>query len=275
MVAVAGGLAGLASLFVLTSGARAECSLDSVWECTPPTSSPPPTIPDGLPLPTTTTTLPPRPDAGAAAARLFVLVNGERVGRGLPALTRRADVDVIARLHGERMAAAYKIWHNDEYFTPATKQSIRASFVGENVAKNYSVEDMHRRLMNSPHHRDNILDGRFTQVGIGVGVAPDGELYATEDFLTPVAAPAAVGAPAVKPAPSTTTTSVAEAPTVASDESVELALPGPMDMAGVVLPAGPMGGGGGRSAGFLLWCLGGMVAIGALLRVCFSRYRST
>lgn len=275
-VAVAGGLAGLASLFVLTSEAKAECTLDSVHECTPPTSSPPPTLPP-VPLPTTTTQ-PPRPDAGAVAARLFELVNGERVAHGLPALSRRADVDAIARGHGERMAAAYRIWHNDDYFTAATKRLIGASFVGENVAKNTSVDDMHRRLMNSPSHRDNILDGRFSQVGIGVGVAPDGELFATEDFLTPLAAaPArAAAAPAAKQAPSTTTTAV-EAPVAAPEaESFELALPGPMDMAGVSLPPGPMGGPeGGRSFWFWLACLGAALAIGAPLRVCFSRYRST
>lgn len=271
-VAVAGGLAGIGWLLALASSAQAECSVETVQECTPPTSSAPPvTVP---PLPTTTTEPPrPRPDARVVEARLLELVNGERRARGLGVLARRADVDAIARRHGERMAAEYRIWHNDEYFTAATKRAIGASFVGENVAKNSSIEDMHLRLMNSPHHRDNILDRRFSQVGIGVGVAPNGELFATEDFLTPVAAAAPVSAAApaaAKPAPSTTTTVAAEAP---ADEPVELAMPGPMDMAGVVGPALPgRGPGGGRSGWFLLLCLAAMGAIGAPLRVCFSRY---
>jgi uncharacterized protein YkwD len=36
--------------------------------------------------------------------------------------------------------------------------------------------------MASAGHRVNILDGSFTAVGVGVGVAPDGTLWVTRNF---------------------------------------------------------------------------------------------
>ena len=276
-LAVAGAVGGLLSVVALSTGATA-CDANNVFDCTLPTS--PPSTGSSLPLPplpTTTTTQPrPKADPNVVAARLFELVNQERTSRGIPALTRRADVDRIAKAHGDRMAAAYTIWHNDDYFTAATKRLIGASFVGENVAKNSDIDDMHRRLMNSPDHRENILDRRFSQVGIGVGVAPNGELFGTEDFLTPLAAAAPAPAPAApKPAPApstTTTTTAAPEPVAEPDPPVELAMPGPVDMVGGPDPLPSKDGGGGRSAGFVLLCLAALATISAPLVVGFSRY---
>jgi uncharacterized protein YkwD len=44
------------------------------------------------------------------------------------------------------------------------------------------VGQIHDAFMNSPHHRDNILDMGFNQVGIGV-IVVNGEIFVTEDFL--------------------------------------------------------------------------------------------
>lgn len=141
----------------------------------------PPTIPPVVPP----TKPPPPPDTKAMARRLFNLMNQERTSRGLAPFTRRADVDAIAVGHSGRMAAKGTIWHNDEYFSPATKDRLQAAYLGENVARNADIDDMHRRLMNSPHHRDNILNPRFTQVGVGVAVGENGGLFGTENFMQP------------------------------------------------------------------------------------------
>lgn len=39
---------------------------------------------------------------------------------------------------------------------------------GENLAGNQTVEAAHTALMNSQGHRENILSGNYTEVGIGV-----------------------------------------------------------------------------------------------------------
>jgi len=54
-----------------------------------------------------------------------------------------------------------------------------------------SVRDAEESFMDEPrfqnNHRGNILDPKYTDVGIGIVQAPDGNLYITQDFaaITP------------------------------------------------------------------------------------------
>jgi len=45
---------------------------------------------------------------------------------------------------------------------------VKYVYVGENLAGNSSVQDAHKDLMNSSLHRANILNAKFTNIGIGV-----------------------------------------------------------------------------------------------------------
>lgn len=142
-------------------------------------------------------------EAPGAASRLLELVNAERSSRGLGALSMRADVISIANPHSSAMASKRSIWHNDGYFSSNTRNGLRAKLLGENVAMNSSVDDAHRRLMNSPAHRNNILDGRFTQAGFSVVHDEAGTLYVTQNFMTP-----ADGGATASPAPATKKASI-------------------------------------------------------------------
>lgn len=144
------------------------------------TTAPPVTTTTTTPPVTTTTTAPPRDPTGA----LLALLNHERTSRGLPPLARRANVDDVAAGWSVHLADVGALSHNDDYFSPATRKRLGGRALGENVARNASVEAAHRSLMNSPHHRANILDARFTVVGLGA-VAGDGSWWVTEDFLQP------------------------------------------------------------------------------------------
>ena len=44
----------------------------------------------------------------------------------------------------------------------------------------------HRALWASPSHRDNMLQPRFDRVGVGVCTDPDGSVWVTEAFATPL-----------------------------------------------------------------------------------------
>ena len=61
------------------------------------------------------------------------------------------------------MAAKQKIWHNRQL-----KDQVSGWWrLGENVGwTNGSVEDLHRAFLASPEHRRNILDPRFTSIGV-------------------------------------------------------------------------------------------------------------
>ena len=104
----------------------------------------------------------------AAADRLLQLVNEARSGAGLAGLTISSRAASIAADHSMAMAERGDIYHNPAYLTAATRSSLGARALGENVAMNGSVEAAHQRLMASPGHRANILNGAFDAVGIAV-----------------------------------------------------------------------------------------------------------
>ncbi|HEX7165618.1 MAG TPA: CAP domain-containing protein [Acidimicrobiales bacterium] len=169
------------------------------------------------------------PPDHSAAARLLVLINQERVAHGLAPLGVNAVAVEVAQSWSAHMSDTDTLAHNNGWFTPASKQRAGASFVGENVAFNPDLEDSHRRLMNSPGHRANILSTRFHQVGIAAVLGPTG-WWVTQDFVqlaavapapppttaapAPAPAPAPVKpAPVKPPAPPTTTPPTTAAPT--------------------------------------------------------------
>jgi hypothetical protein len=138
-------------------------------------------------------------DDVAGAQLLASQINADRAANGLPRLVVHQDLTGIAQGHSRRMAAAGKIWHNDELFSDRTRDRLGASILGENVGfDGGGAATSHQMYMDSPDHRANILDPRFTHMGIAVTVA-DGIAYSTEDFMQ--AEPAAAPAPRAEPAP--------------------------------------------------------------------------
>jgi hypothetical protein len=143
-------------------------------------------------------------DPNQAASEFFDDVNAARAEVGLPPLAWRADVAGMAVAHSVEMAQQGAIWHGG-FVSEGTLKSLNASSIGENVGMGGSAASVHDAFMNSPHHRDNILDTSFNQVGIGV-IVNGSTLFVTEDFLQakggPVTArPTPVAHPVVKKAP--------------------------------------------------------------------------
>ena len=57
---------------------------------------------------------------------------------------------------------------------------------GENIAYGQeSPAEVVTTWMNSPAHRENILDCGFTQIGIGIATTSSGTIYWTQNFATP------------------------------------------------------------------------------------------
>lgn len=114
-------------------------------------------------------------------SELVRLTNQARVERGLDAALQVApDLTAVARSHTARMADDDHLHHN-----PALTADVSGwDIVGENVGRGPSVAALHRALMGSPSHRANILDERYTQIGIGIDVR-DGTVWVTQVFRTP------------------------------------------------------------------------------------------
>ena len=112
--------------------------------------------------------LPPVPASAAndaaGEADLACRVNAEREVNGRAALRVASDLSRIAREHSVRMADRNLLHHNSKLTTDVTGWTALA----ENVARGSSIASIHAALMDSSKHRANILDGRMTEMGIGV-----------------------------------------------------------------------------------------------------------
>lgn len=164
----------------------------------------------------------PEPAPSTDPGELLAMVNQVRADHGLGALAARGDVATIAHGHSRRMADANDIWHNDDYFSSGTRRHLQAAILAENVAMGPDLAAIHHRLMESPGHRANILDGRLTVAGFGVVAGPSGSLFVTQNFLRPVATPAATPPAAAAARPPASGGGEAPATTVApaDDEQV-------------------------------------------------------
>lgn len=136
----------------------------------------------------------PEPDR-VAAAQLLVLINADRSEAGLAPLVPSTAAADVAEAWSQFMSDIDDLAHNDGWFTTETRRRLGAGALGENVATNVDLDDAHHRLMNSPGHRANILDPRFTHVGIGAVNGPTGAWWITQDFFQMKEAPAVAPPP--------------------------------------------------------------------------------
>ena len=103
-----------------------------------------------------------------------------RAAHGLPAYAVGGTLTQVARDQARRMAHQNRLFHNPEL----TEVVPNWLWVGENVGFGPDAATVHRAFMQSPPHRANILDRRFTRVGVGA-VVRDGRVWVSEVFKRP------------------------------------------------------------------------------------------
>jgi hypothetical protein len=97
-------------------------------------------------------------------AEFFELLNAARIDAGVGPLEPMDELVSGARLHAHDMLRAGFIFHSSDL------SSVLAdgwNKLGENVGVGYSAATLHDAFMNSPSHRDNVLDPSYDRVGIG------------------------------------------------------------------------------------------------------------
>jgi uncharacterized protein YkwD len=123
--------------------------------------------------------------------RVFDLVNNERVQAGLPALMWLDRVATVARYHSTNMATNNFFSHVDPQGRRSGKRADQLGVsdwkqIGENIAwlsGNDPAARVVRCWMQSPGHRQNILEGSYRESGIGLSIAADGKYYFTQVFI--------------------------------------------------------------------------------------------
>jgi uncharacterized protein YkwD len=67
----------------------------------------------------------------------------------------------------------------------AVMRTCEAGAIGENIAYgNVTADQMMAMWMESPGHRENILDPSYTHIGVGIARTGSGRVYGTQNFLT-------------------------------------------------------------------------------------------
>ena len=122
-----------------------------------------------------------------AAERMLNLLNQARREAHLPPLTADPELATVALAYSQEMVAGHFFGH----VSPTTgnvadrvrRAGIGLTIVGENISQGESAESAHQGLMDSPGHRSNMLDPRFTHVGVGVAATnAEPQLLATLVF---------------------------------------------------------------------------------------------
>jgi uncharacterized protein YkwD len=145
-----------------------------------------------------------RAAAGVTApkAEMLALINAERAQAGVGPLTFDGTLNAIAQARSEDMIARHYFSHQipgvpgvHMVFDILDHDNVQYEMAGENIAlNNYSifypmmktVQQTNTDLMNSPEHRANILEPKYSRIGIGMAFEQGtGKLILTEVFVQP------------------------------------------------------------------------------------------
>ena len=136
-----------------------------------------------LTIPTVTTT--------AQENEVIRLVNVQRANAGLHMLTTNWQLCRVARYKSADMANKGYFSHTSPtYGSPFQMMEsfgLKFSAAGENIAYGQqSPAEVMNAWMNSPGHRSNIMNGTYTEIGVGLAKNSSGVCYWTQQFMKPM-----------------------------------------------------------------------------------------
>ena len=113
---------------------------------------------------------------------VFNLINQQRANNGLPALKVDEELQKVARIKAEDMVSNNYFSHTSPtYGSPFDMMKsfgISYTSAGENIAGNSNNSAAVTAWMNSPGHRANILNDKYTHTGLAVVSSPKyGKIY--------------------------------------------------------------------------------------------------
>lgn len=169
-------------------------------------------------------------DDTAGEVAMLARINELRAAQGMSPLARDGQLDQAARAHSHDMADHQQLMHVSETSGTPTDRVHAAGLaideIAENVAMHSDTAQAEATLEASPPHLANMLNPRFTHVGLAAILHTDGT-YITQVFgridgasaPAPTASAPSVSVPSLPPpsvsAPSTATVTVSPPPTSA------------------------------------------------------------
>jgi uncharacterized protein YkwD len=119
--------------------------------------------------------------ANSGEKQLRTYINEVRDKRGARELGMRAFLVRAARNHSRQMASTGQLVHSTDLASYAGSRDW--DILGENIGYGPSMEVLHDAFMDSPPHRKNQLNRRFRQMGVGMAVGDNGQIWVTVLFL--------------------------------------------------------------------------------------------
>ncbi len=114
----------------------------------------------------------------SAIDKMVDQINILRASAGQQPLRHNIALTKVATAWSQQLADSGEFFHNPSY---SKQYPAGFSTWGENIAMNYSAENAQESLKNSPGHYENMVNPRFTDIGIGI-VIKDGRVYVTQNF---------------------------------------------------------------------------------------------
>jgi len=120
--------------------------------------------------------------------QVISLVNAERSKIGLAALKANWQLSRVARFKAEDMRDKHYFSHTSPTygspFVMMKKFGITFSAAGENIAMGQKTPSaVMTSWMNSPGHRQNILNVNYTEIGVGIAKSSSGSIYWVQQFI--------------------------------------------------------------------------------------------
>lgn len=125
-------------------------------------------------------------------SRVLQEVNDVRGERHLISLKSSAEVEAVARQHAEHMARSGFFDHiNPQGQNPLDRVQqagirgfrLLAENIGSTSESGDRVQTLVNAWMNSPVHRENVLNPAFNTTGIGTAQSPSGDIIVVQLFL--------------------------------------------------------------------------------------------
>lgn len=130
-----------------------------------------------------------RPEDGTQqqtnAERVVELVNEERAKAGLNPLALKKETEAAALIRAQEIVTSFSHTRPDgrAFSTVLTDNKIPFRGAGENIAWGQKTpEEVMNAWMNSDGHRANILNAKYTEIGVGYYQSANGRSYWTQLF---------------------------------------------------------------------------------------------
>lgn len=124
--------------------------------------------------------------------KIHDLINQERKKYRLDSLDWDSDLADLARSYSKKMAKEnfFSHYERDGRMVADRARAMKITGwkrIGENLFMSENYEKIAqlavKEWMRSPSHRQNILDGRYNETGIGIAKSKNGTIYITQVFL--------------------------------------------------------------------------------------------